>query len=338
MKAFTVTEPYRTAIREIDPPRPAPDEVLLRVRYVGLCGSDLKTFRGLNPLVSYPRIPGHEISASVAAAGDEVPADWPVGARVTLSPYTSCGRCTACRRGRPNACRENQTLGVQRDGALTEHLAVPWRKLFAAPDLPWKEAALVEPLTVGGHAVGRGEVGPADTVAVIGCGLIGLGAVAAAARREARVIAVDIDDAKLDVARKAGARHAVNTAAADLHRALQDLTDGNGPDVVLEAAGTAPTFRAAAEEAAFAGRIVYIGYVREPVAYETRLFVQKELDLRGSRNALPDDFADAIRLLAAGRFPVADVITRVFPLDRAGEALAGWHAAPSTITRILIEI
>ena len=188
MTAFTITAPGKSEFREIPAPVPTAEEVLIRVCLVGCCGSDLSTFRGLNPLVSYPRIPGHEISGIIEAVGAEVPSAWQPGLAVTLSPYTQCGECAACRQQRPNCCRRNQTLGVQRDGALTEFIAVPWRKLFSSPALGLRELVLVEPLTVGGHAVARGQVAVGDTVCVLGCGAIGLGAIAGAAFRGARAI------------------------------------------------------------------------------------------------------------------------------------------------------
>ena len=336
MKAFYITEPGRTEMREVPAPKPGADEVLLRVRLVGYCGSDLNTFRGKNPLVTLPRIPGHEVAATVEQAGAGVPADFKPGTNVTLSPYTSCGKCPSCRRNRPNACQFNQTLGVQRDGALTEFLAVPWRKLYRSDRLSLRELALVEPLTVGFHAVDRAQVTEQDVVAVLGCGAIGLGAIAGAAFRKATVVAVDIDDQKLGLARRAGAAHAVNTAKQNLHDALHALAPG-GPDVIIEAIGLPATFRAAVEEVAFTGRVVYIGYAKEPVSYETKLFVQKELDLRGSRNAL-GDFADVIRMLEQGRFPVGEIITRVVPFARAGEALSEWDRNPAAVTKILVDL
>lgn len=161
----------------------------------------------------------------------------------------------------------------------------------------------MEPLTVGFHAIGRGRVGAEDTVAVIGCGGVGLGAVAASGFRGARTIAVDLDDRKLDTARRAGATDTINTERESLHEGLSELTKGYGPDVIVEAVGLPSTFRAAVEEVAFPGRVVYIGYAKELVPYETRLFVQKELDLMGSRNALPEDFHAVIRMLERGAFP-----------------------------------
>lgn len=338
MKAFLIPEAGRTEVRDIPEPNPGVSDVLLRVRTVGYCGSDLNTFRGLNPMVSYPCIPGHEVSATIEAVGAEVPGEWAPGANVTLSPYTSCGRCPSCRRGRPNCCRDNQTLGVQRDGAMTEFLCVPWQKLFRSDSLTLRDLALVEPLTVGGHAVDRGRVTDADTVAVLGCGTIGLGAIAGAAFVGARVIAVDIDDGKLALAGRAGAGHTVNSMRTPLHGRLQELTDGDGPDVVIEAIGLPQTYRAAVDEAAFAGRVVYIGYAKKPVEYETKLFVQKELDICGSRNAMPENFARVIRMLEAGTFPLDEIVTRVVPLSEAGQALREWDADPPAFKKILVQV
>ena len=156
MKAFRILEPGKTDVVDLAEPVPNDDEILLRVRNVGFCGSDLNTFRGLNPLVKYPRIPGHELSGVIVARGAQVPEEWSLGLKVTLSPYTSCGVCSACRQKRFNCCRDNQTLGVQREGALAEYLVVPWRKLFRSHGLSLRDLALVEPLTVGFHAVDRG--------------------------------------------------------------------------------------------------------------------------------------------------------------------------------------
>ena len=337
MKAFHITEPGTTAFTEIAKPTPGPDDVLLQVRMVGYCGSDLSTYRGNNPLIDYPVIPGHEIAATVIAGGANVPNHIRTGTNVTLSPYTSCGACPACLRERPNACQANQTLGVQRDGALTEFLAVPWSKLYLSAKLSLKELALVEPLTVGFHASDRGRITDSDTVTVLGCGTIGLGAIAGAAFRGGTVIAVDIDDDKLDLARKAGAREVVNSATTDLHDQLQRLTEGRGPDVVIEAIGLPSTFRTAVAEVAFTGRVVYIGYAREPVEYETKLFVQKELDILGSRNAL-GDFAQVVDMLELGQFPVDETVTHVLSFDQAGEGLRLWDADPGAVSKMLIDL
>ena len=334
MRALVIDRPGEARVIEMERPAADPQEATMRIRRIGLCGSDLTTYLGKNPMVTYPRIPGHEVAATL----EHVPANelgLKAGMNVTLSPYTSCGKCTSCRQGRFNACRYNQTLGVQRDGALMDYISVPVEKIYAAP-LPLEELALVEPLTVGCHAVARGMVTAKDTVAVYGCGGVGLGAVAAAAFRDARVVAIDIDDKKLAIAEDCGARELINTTREDVHARLQEISGGHGPDVIVEAIGRPDTYRAAVEEVSFAGRVVYIGYAKENVSFETRLFVQKELDIRGSRNALPEDFREVIRMFEQKRFPTSEAISATVPLDEAPAILRAWSENPAAYTKIMI--
>jgi threonine dehydrogenase-like Zn-dependent dehydrogenase len=333
MKAFQIQAPGSASI--IDAPELSDreiGEVLLKVDLVGMCGTDLTTFRGGNAMVTFPRIPGHEVAATVV----EGTAGLARGTAVTVSPYTHCGLCPSCRRGRFNACQRNQTMGVQRDGAMTEYISVPRERVYTA-NLSLKELCLVEPLTVGAHAAARGRVTAEDIVAVFGCGGIGLGAIASSAFRGATTIAIDMDEKKLDIARKAGAIHLINTASENLHDRLAAITNGDGPDVVIEAIGLPLTFRAAVEEVAFTGRVVYIGYAKEPVSYETRLFVQKELDILGSRNALPEDFREVIRMLESGKFPVEDAVSAIVPPEQAAAMLAEWSASPGRFTKIMVQ-
>jgi 2-desacetyl-2-hydroxyethyl bacteriochlorophyllide A dehydrogenase len=336
MNALVIRNPGEAAIEQVREPSMSSGGVLLKVRMVGLCGSDLNSFRGLNPLVSFPRIPGHEIAATILE-GDSLDGHLKIGADVVVFPYTNCGKCASCRRGRPNACQFNQTLGVQRDGALTELIVLPQEKLYPA-NLATKELCLVEPLTVGFHAVARGRVTATDTVAIFGCGGVGLGAVAASQFRGARTICIDVEDHKLELAKRAGANFTINTLRQALHKTLLDMTDGLGPDVVIEAVGNPTAFRAAVEEVAFTGRVVYIGYAKEPVSYETKLFVQKELDILGARNAQPEDFHAVIQFLEAGKFPVDHAVSLIVPLEKAPEALRSWSANPSQFTKILVSL
>jgi 2-desacetyl-2-hydroxyethyl bacteriochlorophyllide A dehydrogenase len=338
MKAFVISEPGKTSTINIDRPTPGPHEVLLQVQCVGFCGTDLSTFRGINPLVSYPRIPGHEVAATVVEFGAEANVDFQIGQNVLVMPYTACGKCTSCRSGRTNCCQFNQTLGVQRDGAMAEFIVAPPEKLLTSPQLSLAELALVEPLTIGFHAVARGRVTAADTVAVLGCGAIGLGAIAGAAARGAHVIAVDIDEQKLVLARKCGAAVGINSSQEDLHERLAELTDGAGPNVIVEAIGLPQTFQAAVREVCFAGRVVYIGYAKAPVEYETKYFVMKELDILGSRNAMRQDFLDVIQLLESGNFPVKDTISLTTDFAGAGESLRTWSERPQDFTKIQVTL
>jgi L-galactonate 5-dehydrogenase len=338
MKSLFITAPGKTEMREVARPEPGRGEVRVRVRYLGYCGSDLNTFRGLNPLVSYPRVPGHELAGVIDTVGPEVSQDLVPGTQVLVVPYTNCGECSACRKGRPNACRNNQTLGVQRDGGLAEAIVVPATKLLTSRRLSLREMVLVEPLSVGWHAARRGRAAAGDTVVVLGCGMVGLGAIASAAATGARVVAVDVDDGKLGIGRAAGAGVTINSKTDDLHQRLQALTESHGPDLLIEGVGLPETFRACVEEACFAGRVVYVGYAKEPVEYATKNFVMKEIDIMGSRNATADDFRGVMSYLEAGRFPVDAVITRVVPFAEAGAALDMWAKNPRTVTKIVVDL
>ncbi len=337
MKAIEITEPGNICLSEREKPTPKSGEVLLKVNRVGYCGSDLGAFKGLNPLVTYPRVPGHEIGATIAELASEVDG-WSVGQEVLVIPYASCGECAACKKKRFNCCMKNATLGVQVEGALCEYFAVPFEKLIASEKLSLQELALVEPLTVGFHAVARGDVEKADTVAVIGCGAIGLGVIAGAKFQGARVIAVDIEDSKAEIAKACGASEFVNSRTENVSERLKALTEGDGPDVIIEAVGHPMTYVMAVEEVCFAGRVVYIGWAKAPIEYETKLFVLKELDIRGSRNAAPKDFRDVISMLEAGAFPVDAVITKTVSLAEAPAAMDAWAADPASITKIQIDL
>lgn len=339
MRAVCVPAAHRVEIVNRPDPVVGPQDVLVQVHYAGLCGSDLGMVRGTFPLASYPRILGHEVSGVIAARGPEVPAAAGIvdGARVTLWPYTECGTCPACRTGRPNCCQFNQTMGLQRDGAMSEWFAVHYSKVFVAEDLSLPELALVEPMSVGYHAANRGRVCEVDTVLVLGCGAIGMGAVAAAVRKGARVIAVDIEEDRLELAARFGARHTLHAGRQDVPAEVARLTGGAGVAVAIEAVGLPHTFRLAVEAASFAGRVVYVGYTRQEVSYDTTLFVRKELDILGSRNALRA-FPAVMAMMAEKKQPFADLISRIYPLDQAASALAEWDAAPGRFLKILIQV
>ncbi len=336
MKAIQIITPENIQVVDLPTPVTGKGEVLLKINYVGICGSDLSTYLGKNTMAEYPRVPGHEISAIIAEVGEEVPDIFNAGQAVTVVPYTNCGQCSSCRKGRFNACRYNQTLGVQRDGAMQEFITVPWQKLIVDDHLSAKELAMVEPLTVGFHAIDRGRVTDIDIVMIFGCGMIGSGAIIRAALRGATVIAVDIDDKKLELASKIGATHVINSKTTNLHEALQEITNGHGPDVIIEAAGNPFTYVSALEEAAFAARVVCIGYAKNDVSFATRLWVQKEIDILGSRNATPSDFEAVINYLKQGTFPLDEMVSRIIVPEDAAATVAAWVVNPGQVTKILV--
>ena len=336
MKALFLTAIGQTEIREIEKPSIEPEEVLLKIGMVGFCGGDLNGFKGLFELQEYPNVLGHEVGGTIEAMGSQVPESFKIGNKVTVYPYLNCGKCISCRKGRRNACQDNKTMGVRRPGAMTRYIAIHWQDLFTSEKLSLKELALVEPLTVGFHAVARGRVSSQDRVAVIGCGIVGMGAIASAVNRGAEVIAIDIDDSKMDIAKKIGVAHTINTSREDLHEALMRITDGDGPDVIIEAVGNAITYRAAVDEVAYTGRVVCIGYAKSAVEFNTGIFVRKEIEILGSRNCT-DEFPEVIAYLEAGKFPVEDVISKTVSLDDAGAALADWAANAKGITKIMVD-
>jgi len=338
MKALIIEEPGKVVVIQSEKPVVATGEVMVRLKYVGFCGSDLSTYMGKNPMVRYPKVPGHEISGVIEEIAEGVPNGFSTGEPVTVVPYTSCGQCPSCRRGRAYACQFNQTLGVQRDGAMQEFISVPWQKILKAPKLNELELAMVEPLTVGFHAIERGRVTDSDIVMVLGCGMIGAGAIVRAALRGATVIAVDIDDHKLSLASELGAQHTVNSKTSDLHKELVKLTGGDGPDVVVEAAGNPITYRAAVDEVAFTGRVICIGYAGSEVSFATKLFVQKEVDIMGSRNATPEDFRAVISYLERGTFPLDKMITEKVKPEHAAGAVKQWSEDPGKVMKILLDL
>lgn len=324
-------------VAEIEKPELKAGEVLVKIKYVGFCGSDLNTYLGRNPMVKMPVVPGHEVGAVIEEVGSGVPDEFKKGMVVTLNPYTNCGKCSSCRNGRYNACEHNETLGVQRQGAMCEYVALPWQKIIPAEGIDIRTCALIEPMSVGFHAVSRAGVTDNTTVMVIGCGMVGMGAVMRASLRGATVIAADIDDEKLALAREAGATYTINTMAEDVHMCVQQITDGYGVDVVIEAVGSPATYVMAVNEVAFTGVVTCIGYAKSEVSFQTKLFVQKELDIRGSRNATPADFRAVINCVKTNRYPIGKFISNVVSPEGAADAMKKWSEQPGKVFRILVE-
>lgn len=337
MKAVQLTATSEMKVVEIEKPFMGPDDVLVKIKYVGFCGSDLNTFLGRNPMVKLPVIPGHEVGAVIEEMGANVPDGFHQGMSVTLNPYTNCGRCASCRNGKVNACEHNETLGVQRNGVMCEFAVLPWTKIIPANKLSARDCALIEPMSVGFHAVSRVQVTDIDTVMVIGCGMIGIGAIIRASLRGATVIAVDIDDEKLSLAKRVGAKFTINSQSDNVHECLQKVTNNLGPDVVIEAVGSPSTYVMAVDEVAFTGRIACIGYAKSEVSFQTKFFVQKELTIMGSRNALPSDFRAVIHYLEQGTCPKDELISKIVSPEEALMAMSEWAANPGKVFRILVE-
>lgn len=337
MRLLRIPAQGEITVEQAPKPQAGAGQVLVKIGYVGFCGSDLNTFLGRNLMAKEAVIPGHEIGAVIESVGDGVPSHLVPGMNVTVNPYTSCGHCAACKSGHSNACEFNETLGVQRDGAMRDYMVLPWEKIIPAGSISPRDCALIEPMSVGFHAVSRAGVTDSDTVLVFGCGMIGVGAIVRASLRGATVIAVDLDNEKLSLALRLGAAYTINSKDEDLHARLQEITGGMGPTVVVEAVGSVPTYQAAINEVAFSGRVVCIGYSKTDVTLTTSLFVKKEINIHGSRNATPADFEAVIRYLSRGTCPKDELISAIVKPDQALSAMQNWVSAPGKVFRILVD-
>ena len=325
MRALYIRKPLEAEVGELEAPGLGPGQVLLRVRFVGMCGSDLSSYRGKNPLVSYPRIPGHEIAATIESVGEGVPDKFQPGLAVTLSPYTACGKCASCHRGRPNACKNNQTLGVHCDGGLRPLFTVPAEKLHPSPRLSDSQNALVETLAIGCHAIDRSRATAGETVLVIGAGPIGLSAIEFAKLSGARVIVMDMVRSRLDFVRdRMGvADTVVAQGIATDEGVIATLTDGRMADAVIDATGSAASMSSSLALCSFGGRLVYVGITQGEITFPHAPLVHcRELSILASRNALPKDFSRIIGLIESGKIDTQPWIThhaafadtiRVFP-------------------------
>jgi 2-desacetyl-2-hydroxyethyl bacteriochlorophyllide A dehydrogenase len=290
-------------LRAVDkemPPR-GEGEVLIRVRRVGVCGTDLHIFTGTQPYLDYPRVMGHEFSGTVAEApaGSALAVDDPV----FVMPYLSCGRCIACRQGKTNCCVQIQVLGVHRDGAFTEYLSVPQAFVHKAEGVTLDQAAMLEFLAIGAHAVRRGDVQAGQRVLVVGTGPIGMAALTFAVLRGATVTALDTRRERVDFCREHLGAHAGVVIGEGDEAQLSRLTGGDFFDVVFDATGNARAMERGFRFIAHGGKYVLVSVVRDNIAFADPEFHKREASLLGSRNATMEDFDTVLAAMRAGRIP-----------------------------------
>ena len=296
-------------------PKPSverPTDVLIRPKYVGICGSDTHLYHGKNPLAILPRIMGHEITGVVEDCGSEVKGLSP-GDHVVIDPISFCGKCYACRHNMPNVCESLLVFGVQQDGGMREYFTIPDKQALKIDKaLPWEEAVLIEPFTIGAQAAMRGNVGIGDTVLIEGAGPIGISALKLCKIRGAAVMVSDVIDEKLAFAQKQGADITVNTAKTNLEDAVKEWTKGEGVNRVIDAACIKPTLEAAFRVVSAAGTIVILSFSEEAVGIPPLPITKKQLTVVGSR-LQTYQFANVIRLMEAGALRGGGLVTHTFP-------------------------
>lgn len=339
MKAILLEEPGRLAfVSAKAPAAPAAGEALVRVHRIGVCGTDIHAFGGRQPFFSYPRILGHELGVEVLAVGDETPNVKP-GDRCSVEPYINCQKCIACRRGKPNCCTAIQVLGVHVDGGMREQFLLPPRKLHPSARLGFDQLALVETLGIGAHAVERAGVERGEFVLVIGAGPIGLAAMQFAVEKAARVIVLDINEARLSFCReKLGVAHAINGAKENTLEVLKEITGGDLPTAVFDATGNPGSMMASFNYPAHGGRLVFIGLFQGDVTFHDPNFHRRELTLMASRNALPADFTRIIALMENGRIDTAPWITHRGSFDAAVAEFPAWTRPETGVIKAMIEL
>ena len=319
-------------------PRPQPQdgEVLLRVRRIGLCGTDMHIFRGTQPFLQYPRVMGHELSGEIVSAPEG--SGLSEGDQVYVMPYMSCGHCVACRKGKTNCCANIQVLGVHRDGGMTEYLAVPAQFVFKTDGISLDDAAMLEFLAIGAHAVRRGAVRQGQQVLVVGAGPIGLAAALFARINGGIVTMLDTREDRLAFCRSAlGIGHTVVAGEGD-KEALAQLTDGDFFDVVFDATGNVAAMERGLEFVAHGGSYVLVSIVRDRISFSDPEFHKRETTLLGSRNATAEDFRTVLTAMKAGLVPTGLMNTHRTTLDEFIDILPQWMDPASGVIKAIVEV
>lgn len=336
MKAIQVEKPGKLDIVELDKPViENKNEVIVKVKSVGICGSDVHIYHGSNPFTVYPRVIGHEVSGIVEAVGQDV-TSLQKGDLVALEPITYCGECYACRNGQPNVCDSLEVFGVHRDGGMAEYLKAEEKNWHKVPgNVSEEAAALMEPMTIGAQATFRGEVREGDTVFVIGAGPTGIACLLQAKQRGAKVFISDFNQNRLDYAKSIGADATIQPSEVDVEKEIVKLTDGEMANVVIDAVGLPQTFQQAVELASIAGRVVTLGFNEQPSSIPSLLLTKKELKVVGSR-LQTHQFKKVIEQVGNGELDPTQIISHRYDMEQIKEAMELLENNPEEVRKIVL--
>ena len=337
MKRLTCTTPGQFQYSETERPALQKDHAIIKIKRIGICGTDLHAFEGTQPFFSYPRVLGHELSGElVEIDGSE---EFKIGEEVTFIPYFNCGECIACRSNKPNCCVKMQVCGVHVDGGMREYLSVPTKTLLHGEGLSFDELALVEPLAIGAHGVRRAGVQKDEFVLVIGAGPIGLGTMEFARIAGAKVIALDINDSRLAFCKdKLKVDYVVNALSSDVSEQLAVITNGDMPTVVIDATGSQKAINNAFQYMAHGARFVLIGLQKGELSFSHPEFHKREATLMSSRNATIEDFEHVIRSMKQGLVNPTTYITHQVAFEDVATEFASWLDPKNGVIKAMVEV
>ena len=338
MNTLVLTEPgtFRYEDR-VYPSDLSPVEALVRVRRIGVCGTDLHCFIGDMPFFEYPRVLGHELGVEVLETGSDV-SGLSRGDYCAVEPYLNCGVCGPCRSGRTNCCAKLSVLGVHEDGGMCEQFKMPAHKLHRSTMLPLEHLALVEMLTIGAHAVRRAGIADRHKVAVVGAGPIGLSAIQFAVLAGARPVVVEMDTGRRDFCERFLDVAGTIDPAKDADTALRECFGGDLPDVVFDATGNQRAMQASFDLVGSGGTLVFIGIYRGDISFYNPEFHRKEMTLLSSRNATPADFSYVLQTLEEGKINLTPWITHRTPFDEAGEQFPRFLDRDEGVIKAMIDM
>ena len=336
MKAVYMEKPWSIAIKDIAEPVPKGGEAVIKLHAAGICGSDIGAFRGVNNLVSYPRVIGHELSAEIISVPENNKKGLKPGDHVVVDPYIFCGKCYPCSIGRTNCCDNLKVLGVQTEGGMSETFAHPADLLVKIPDdMAWEDAALAEPLTISLHCIHRLRLKAGEHVAIFGAGPIGLLAAMAAIEYGATPILIDLVEERLNLAASSGVKYLINLKTDDLMEKIREYTNGMLCECVLEASGANSAIRSTLDVVCHAGRIAFTGWPHSETALPTDLFTKKEIDLLGSRTSA-GEFEEAVDLIYNKKIDVSKLVTKTVSIDDAPQAVRDLEKYPEQYMKITV--
>jgi len=337
LKTLICTKPGTLEYKETNAPVLQPGHAIIKIKRIGICGTDLHAFTGTQPYFSYPRVLGHELAADLIEADGAngfVPGD-----RLTIMPYFNCGTCIACRNNKPNCCTHIKVCGVHIDGGMSAYLSVPSYSLIKSEGLVYDDLALVEPLAIGAHGVRRAHVQKDEFVLIIGAGPIGLGTIMFAQIAGAKVIALDISEHRLQFCKeKLNVEYTINASAEDVTEKLREITNGDMPTVIIDASGNQKAINNALQYLAHGGRFVLIGLQKEKICFSHPEFHKRETTLMSSRNATKEDFEQVIDCIKNGLIDPSVLITHRLKFDELRDVFPSLTDPGMNVIKAVVEL